>query len=158
MKELLKNAEHIKPEANKNNSTKSSFNLGINLYNKLAQEVNEFIVRSEIHTFTINHYFKLKRLSAKQNKKELVNYNLLKPNPFFRLFYIFMPIYFIQSNILLFIMFRKNFTLSKYFGIFLFNILSLNLFCLCLEKNLFFEYISKPMPYSKYMRQEYFYV
>jgi hypothetical protein len=116
--------------------------------------IQETLVRLDIHFQLFEKYGnKLKKFS--KNKKELDNLIIYKPQIFSRLFFVLLPVYLIQSNLILFFVFRKNITLSKYMGIILFNLFGINYFCLVLEKKLFFEYISKPNPCSKYMREEY---
>jgi hypothetical protein len=119
---------------------------------RLKAEVNEFIVRLEIYSFILGYYFDSRKKFAKS--KELVNIQLYKPQMYIRLFYILMPVYFLHSNLFIFFLFRRTFTLSKYVGIMLFNLISFNLFCLVLDKRIFFDHISRPLPYSKYMREE----
>ncbi len=122
------------------------------IFKQFKLHVQETIVRLDIHFQLFEKYGdKLRRY----NKKELDNLNIYKPQIFKRLFFILVPVYLFQSNLFLFFVFRKNITLSKYMGIILFNILGINSFFMILEKKLFFEYISKPNPCSKYMREEY---
>jgi hypothetical protein len=116
--------------------------------------IQEFLIRMEIHNFTINHYFKNRLRIRTSEKKEIINEKIYKPEIFLRFFYVLMPTFYLQSNLFLFIVYRKDFSLTKYFMIFLFNIVTLNLFCLYVEKKLFLQYISKPNPYSKFMREE----
>jgi hypothetical protein len=122
------------------------------ILNFFKLQIQECLVRLDIHFQLFEKYGeKLK----KTNKKELDNLQIYKPQIFKRLFFILLPVYLMQSNVILFYVFRKNVTLSKYMGILLFNLFSINYVCLVLEKKLFFLYISKPNPCSKYMREEY---
>lgn len=50
---------------------------------------------------------------------------------------------------------RKDFSIFKYFIVFSFNLLSLSYFFTFTDKKIFIEYISKPNPYSKFMREEF---
>jgi hypothetical protein len=123
-------------------------------FNKLKAEVQEFLVRLEINNSIFNYYFEARRKIAKAKNKEITNYRLYKPDRYIRLYYIMMPCYFLHANLFIFFLFRRTFNLSKYIGVMMFNLLSLNLFCLVLDKKIFFEQISRPLPYSKYMREE----
>ena len=116
-------------------------------------QIQETLVRQEI-------YFKIFELYGNKLKgpvkKELDNKKIYNPQVFKRLYFILFPTYLVQSNLILFFVFRKNATLSKYMGILFFNLWAINYFFIVLEKKIFFDYISKPNPCSKFMREEYF--
>jgi hypothetical protein len=116
-------------------------------------QIKETLVRQEINFKIYELYGNTIRGSV---KKELDNKKIYNPQIFKRLYFILLPTYIIQSNLILFFIFRKNTTLSKYMGIIFFNIWAINFFFMVLEKKIFFEYISKPNPCSKFMREEYF--
>jgi hypothetical protein len=118
----------------------------------IKSQIKESSVRLDIHFAIMEKYGNnLKKI----NPRELNNPEIYKPQIFKRLYFILLPVYLFQSNLILFYVYRKNVTLSKYMWIMLFNIYAINFFCIVLEKKLFFEYISKPNPCSKYMREEY---
>lgn len=80
---------------------------------------------------------------------------LIKPSTLIRFYSYLIPSYFLNTNILFLFKFRKDFSPSKYFILFAFNLLSVYIFFLHVDKVVFEEYVSKPNPYSKYMREEF---
>lgn len=66
-----------------------------------------------------------------------------------------MPAYFINSNILISFIYRKETPMFKIITLTFFNLFSLYMILLHLDKKNFMTYISKPNPYAGFMREEY---
>jgi hypothetical protein len=97
------------------------------------------------------------KFDLQNSKKDLlyIANSQLKPIPEIkRLITIFIPAFFLQTNLYLFFIFRKDFSFAKYLFIICFNIYSFNFFFLITEKKLFLQYISAPNPYRQFMLNE----
>lgn len=68
-----------------------------------------------------------------------------------------MPAYFLNSNILISFIYRKQTPLFKITAMLFFNLFSIYIFFLHLDRKNFMNYIAKPNPYSSFMREEYDY-
>ena len=123
-----------------------------NFFKKLRLNISELFVRLDIQYFLLSNH--RKHLKDSIGISELNNPNAYKPKKFIQIFMIFLPFYIFHSNLFLLFIFRNNFSLNKYVGIIIFNILSINYICLILDKKIFFEYIKYPNHCSKYMREE----
>ena len=119
------------------------------------KEFYETQVRFNIISQTFIFYNELKSKLDKNNplyEEKLAFYN---PHVFSNFYSIILPIYLLNSNIYLFFVLRKDFSVFKYFIIYLFNILSITIIFTHTDKKLFIQYAGKPNPYAKFMRQEF---
>lgn len=123
--------------------------------NSWKHNTNEFILRSNIIAEVFKNYSVNKTKILKNDSFAKQKLRQIKPLVYVNFYQLFMPFYFINTNLFILFKLRSYFGLSKYFILFTFNIFSLYVCFFQVDKVIFEQYISKPNPYAKFMREEY---
>jgi hypothetical protein len=121
----------------------------------LKLNISESFVRYKIYSEVFTKYLELKSKLPEDDPFYYKKVKLYKPPSIFTFYMLFIPWYFFQCNLYIFWKLRADISFSKYVLILLFNILSLYVFYIHADKKIFMEYLKKPHPYSKYMREEF---
>ncbi len=80
---------------------------------------------------------------------------IYKPHRFITFYGFLLPALFFHCNLLILIVFRKDFSTLKYFGIFCSNFFSMYFCYFVIDKKIFENYLKKVNPYSKFIREEF---
>jgi hypothetical protein len=117
--------------------------------------VNECFIRANIIRNVFQQYEDLNSKLDRNDKFYKEKIKLYKPGQIYTFYNFFLPFYFVNSNLILLFNLRKDISLTKYFSFFMINFLSLYFVFVHVDNRIFLDYIKKPSPYGKYMREEF---
>ena len=117
--------------------------------------INETMIRNKINTQVIIKYYELKNKLKKNDPLYIQKKNFFRPHYFITFYILLVPFFFLNFNLYFLWRLRKDSSFLKYVTLFMFNFFSLFMLFAYTDKWIFFQYIKKPRPYAKFMREEF---